>query len=307
MVIIWTFFHASFIWGSEKNKILVGFSQMEYNNPFRIAETNSIYQEAKKRGYQVILTDAKGSVTKQIADVKELISKKVKYLILAPREYEGLAPALAYAKKAKVPVILIDRDAAGKPGVDYVTLIASDFIQEGERAAAWLAKVMNGRANIAEITGTVGSSVARDRSAGFRRVIAKYPGMKIVTSQSGDFSRVNGQKAMETIMQTSKVKINAVFAHNDEMSIGAIQALKAAGIIPGKDVILISIDGEQDALKAIIAGELGATVECSPMFGPKVFDIIEKHMRGEKIPSKVVNHDRFFDSSNAKNFVKDAY
>lgn len=134
--------------------VTVGFSQMEYNNPWRIAETNSIKEAAAKKGYRLIYTDAKGQVSKQIEDVKYLIAQKVSILILAPREYEGLAPALQIAKKAGVPVILIDREAKGVPGVDYLTFIASDFIWEGEQAATWLVKATKGRANIVELTGT---------------------------------------------------------------------------------------------------------------------------------------------------------
>lgn len=288
-------------------RVKIGFSQMEYNNPWRIAETNSIKEAAAKRGYGLIYTDAKGQVSKQIEDVKYLISQKVNVLILAPREFEGLAPALQIAKKAKVPVILIDREAQGVPGVDYLTLIASDFIWEGEQAAIWLAKASKGQANIVELTGTPGSSVARDRSLGFQRVLQRYPGMKIIASKSGDFARIPGQKAMEEIIQATKEPISAVFAHNDEMAIGAIQALKAAGITPGKDVVLVSCDGERDALKAIIAGELGATVECSPFFGPKVFDVIERYLSGAQIPPRIIVEDRFFDISNAKEFIDKAY
>jgi ribose transport system substrate-binding protein len=295
-----------FVFGAGK-KIVVGFSQMEYNNMFRITETNSIKEEARKRGYQVLFTNAQGSAAKQISDVRELISQRIDFLILAPREYEGVAPALKIAKKAKVPVILIDRDAAGKPGIDYVTLIASDFIQEGKRAAEWLAKRTNYRANIIELAGTPGASAARDRASGFRQGIAKYPGMKIITSQSGDFDRTIGEKVMENIIQVYNGKFNSVYAQNDEMAIGAIQALKAAGITPGKDVVLVSIDGEQDGLKAIVAGELGASVECTPIFGPKVFDVIEDLLKGEKIPPRIINTDRFFDASNAREFINDAY
>lgn len=288
-------------------RLKVGFSQMENNNPWRIAETNSIFHEAKKRNIELVYTDAKSQTAKQVADVKELIAQKVNYIILAPREYLGLAPALQAAKKAKIPVILIDRDAAGTPGVDYVTLLASDFIEEGERAAAWLVQKTNGKANIVELSGTIGSSVARDRSEGFRKVIRNYHGMKIIASETGEFIRVNGQKVMENIIQAKGTEITAIFAHNDEMAIGAIQALKAAGMTPGKDVVLVSVDGEKDALKAIVAGELGASVECNPRFGPQVFEVIEKHRKGDHIPPKIINKDRFFDSSNAKSFIEEAY
>lgn len=290
-----------------KNSIKVGFSQMEYNNPFRIAETNSIKEEAQKRGYEFYYTDAKGELSNQIANVKYLISQKIDYLILAPREYYGLTPALQAAKKAGIPVILVDRDTAGIPGADYATLISSDFLQQGKTAANWLVNICKGKANIVELQGTVRSSVVLERTQGFRQIISKYKEMKIITVQSGDFSRVKAQKVMENIIQSKKKIINAIYAHNDEMAIGAIQALKAAGIIPGKDLILVSIDGEQDALKAIIAGELGATVECNPRFGPIVFDVIEKLQRDERVPTKIVIPDRFFDLSNAKYYINEAY
>jgi ABC-type sugar transport system substrate-binding protein len=285
----------------------VGFSQMENNGPWRIAETNSIKDEAKKRGIELIYTDAQGQTAKQVSDVEDLIAQKVDYILLAPREYEGLAPALQSAKEANIPVILIDREAAGTPGEDYVTLIASDFVLEGKQAGEWLVKETGGKANIVELTGTTGSSVAQDRSDGFKEAIKSHPEMQIIASQTGDFARANGQKVMENIIQSKGKEITAVYAHNDEMAIGAIQALKAAGMTPGKDVKIISIDGEKDALKAIIAGELGASVECNPRFGPSAFDVIERHMKGEKIETKIVNPDKFFDVSNAKDFVEAAY
>ena len=291
----------------EAKKLKVGFSQMENNNPWRIAETNSIKEEAKKRGIELVYTDAQGQTAKQVSDVEDLIAQKVDYILLAPREYEGLAPALQSAKSAGIPVILIDRAAAGVAGEDYVTLIASDFILEGQWAGEWLAKVTDGKANIVELTGTAGSSVAKDRADGFKDAISKFPDMKIIASQTGDFARSNGQKVMENIIQAKGKEITAVYAHNDEMAIGAIQALKAAGMTPGKDVIIVSIDGSKDALKAIVAGELGATVECNPRFGPSAFDVVEKHMKGEKIPEKIVNPDRFFDINNAAQFIDEAY
>jgi len=291
----------------EAKKLRVGFSQMENNNPWRIAETNSIKEEAAKRGIELVYTDAQGQTAKQVSDVEDLIAQKVDYILLAPREFEGLAPALQSAKAAGIPVILIDRAAAGEAGVDYVTLIASDFILEGKQAGEWLAKATNGKANIVELTGTTGSSVAKDRADGFAEAIKAYPDMKIIASQTGDFARANGQKVMENIIQAKGKDITAVYAHNDEMAIGAIQALKAAGMTPGKDVTIISIDGSKDALKAIIAGELGATVECNPRFGPSAFDVIEKHQKGESIPTSIVNPDKFFDKDNAAQFVDSSY
>jgi ABC-type sugar transport system substrate-binding protein len=287
--------------------VRVGFSQTDNLNPWRVAETNSIRREASDRGFQLLYRDAGGSVQKQVEDLDYLIAQKVDYIILVPREFDSFGSQLRAARAAGIPVILIDRGATGIPGRDYVTLIASDFIQEGERAAAWLAQRTAGAATIVELMGTVDSTPVIDRARGFREVISRYPGMKIIASESGNFLRTQGQKAMEGIILSTGRKMTAVFAQNDEMAIGAIQALKAAGMVPGRDVLLVSIDGERDALKAIIAGELGASIECNPRFGPKAFDVIEALQRGEKVPQSIVIPDHFFDSHNAIEYIDQAF
>jgi ribose transport system substrate-binding protein len=291
----------------DEGKFVVGFSQMESDNPWRLAETKSLRDEAAKRGYELVVTDAQGQTAKQVSNVEDLIARRVNVILLAPREYEGLAPALQAAKEAKIPVILVDRAAAGTPGEDYVTLLASNFVEQGKRAAEWLAKQTNGQAKIVELSGTAGSSVAKDRGDGFREGIKAYPGMQIVASQTGDFSRAAGQRVMQNVAQSLGKQITAVYAHNDEMALGAIQALKAAGLKPGTDVTIISIDGERAALEAIQRGELGASVESNPRFGPLAFDTIEKVRAGDKIPPQILITDRFFDSSNAAQFIAEAY
>ena len=293
----------------KRDKIVIGFSQMENNNPWRIAETNSIKDEAAKRGdkFALVVSDAQGQTSKQVSDVEDLIAQRVDAIFLAPREFEGLAPALQAAKEANIPVFLIDREAAGKAGEDYVAFLGSNFIDQGRRAAEWLARQTGGKANIVELTGTAGSSVARDRAQGFSDEIKKHPDMRIIVSQTGDFSRANGQKVMENIIQSKGREITAVYAHNDEMALGAIQALKAAGLKPGQDVIVVSVDGEKAALESIIAGELGATVESNPRFGPLAFDTLEKYLRKEPLPTKIILEDRFFDPSNARQFVAEAF
>jgi galactofuranose transport system substrate-binding protein len=285
----------------------IGFSQMESDNPWRIAETRSLRDEAAKRGVQIVVTDAQGQTAKQVSDVEDLIARRVDIILLAPREFEGLAPALQAAARAKIPVILVDRAASGTAGTDYVTLLASNFIEQGQRAADWLATATNGQAQIVELSGTPGSSVAADRAKGFRDGIAKHPGMKILASQTGNFSRAQGERVMQNIAQSLGNRITAVYAHNDEMALGAIQALKAAGRKPGQDVIVVSVDGQRAALEAIIAGELGATVESNPRFGPLAFETIEKYFRQEQVPPKILLTDRLFDKTNAAQYVSDAY
>jgi ribose transport system substrate-binding protein len=293
----------------KKDKLVVGFAQMENNNPWRVAETNSMKDEAARRAdkYQLVLTDAQGQTSKQVSDVEDLIARRVDAIFLAPREYEGLAPALQAAKEAKIPVFLIDREAAGTPGEDYVAFIGSNFVEEGKRAAEWLIKQTGGKAGIVELTGTAGSSVARDRSQGFNDEIKSHPDMKIIATQTGDFNRATAQKVMENIIESLGKQITAVYAHNDEMALGAIQALKSAGRKPGQDVIIVSVDGEKAALESVIAGDLGATVECNPRFGPVAFDTLEKYLRKEQIPTKIIVEDKFFDASNARQYLEAAY
>jgi ribose transport system substrate-binding protein len=280
---------------------------MENNMPWRIAETNSIREEAKKRGIELVYTDAQSQTAKQVSDVEDMIAQGVDYILLAPREEEGLAPALAAAKAAGIPVILIDRAAKGEAGVDYVTLIASDFIEEGKRTAQWIIDNHGTKGNIIVLEGTQGASAATERQTGFEEVMKNYPDMKIIAKQTADFTRADGQKVMENFIQAHGKDINFVYAHNDEMAIGAIQAIKAAGMIPGKDIILTSIDGEKDALQAIVAGELGVSVECSPFFGPIAFDTIAKLEAGETVPTFIKNEDRLFDANNAEEFVNTAF
>ena len=286
--------------------ITVGFSQMENNNPWRIAETESMKAEGEKRAGKYIATDAQAQTAKQVSDVEDMIAQGIDVLVIAPREYEGLTPALEAAKAAGVPVFLVDREAKGTPCEDFITFMGSNFIEEGERAAQWLVENMGETGKVIELYGTIGSSPAMDRATGFRNVVSKYPGIEIVASQSGDFTRALGQQVMEQLLQAYP-DVNAVYAHNDEMALGAIQALKDAGRKPGQDVLVVSIDGTRDALQASIDGELGATCECNPRFGPLAFDTIEKFLAGEAIPTKITVEDMFFTKENAKDFIDFAY
>jgi ABC-type sugar transport system substrate-binding protein len=293
----------------KKDTYKVGFAQTESNNPWRIAQTESMQEHAKKNGYQLVYTDAAGSAAKQVADVNSMIAQGVDLIFLAPREEKPLIPAVMNAKKAGIPVILLDRNvdqSLAKAGEDYVTFIGSDFVDEGKRAAEWLIKATGGKAKIIELEGTTGSSPANDRKKGFDEAVKGQAGMEIVASQSGDFARDKGRQVAEALLQAHP-DATAIYAHNDEMAMGAIAALEAAGKAPGKDVIIVSIDGTRDALQAIVDGKLGATVECNPRFGPKAFETMARYAASEKIEPWVKNLDKFFDASNAKEEVANAY
>ncbi|MDQ3442411.1 MAG: ABC transporter substrate-binding protein [Chloroflexota bacterium] len=310
-----------------KETYKVGFSQVEMNNPWRTAQTASMQEEAERLGHELVYTDAGGSEAKQISDVDSMIAQQVDLIFLAPRSEKPLAQAVLKAKAAGIPVILLDRDVDNDiavPGEDYICFIGSNFIQEGARAAEWLATTMGGTATIIELEGTTGASPAIDRQKGFRDFLAGtyvsednlgtpapapeggFPDMQIVASQTGDFARDEGRQVFETLYQANP-EANAVYAHNDEMALGAIAALEAAGKVPGTDVIIVSVDGSRDALQAIVDGKLGATVECNPRFGPKAFETMMQYANGEEVPTTIINPDRFFDASNAEEFLPEAY
>jgi len=292
-----------------KQTYKIGFSQCESNNPWRIAETESVRQECAKRGYQLVYTDAAGSAAKQVADVNSMIAQGVDAILLAPREEKPLVPAVMAAKKAGIPLVLLDRrtdETATKPGRDYLTFIGSDFVDEGKRAADWLAKATNQKATIIELLGTTGSSPANDRHKGFAEELKQYPNMKIVASQSGDFARDKGRQVAETLLQAHP-DATAIYAHNDEMALGAIAALEAAGKKPGKDITVVSIDGEKDGVQAIVDGKMGVSVECNPRLGGKGLDALLASAKGEKVPDWIKSDDHLFDESNAKENVATAY
>ena len=294
----------------QKATYKVGFAQTESNNPWRLAQTASMKDEAAKLGWQLVYTDAAGSAAKQVADVNSMIAQGVDAIFLSPREEKPLIPAVMAAKKAGIPLFLIDRGVdpnLAKAGVDYVTFIGSDFLLEGKMAGEWLAKTTNGKAIILEIEGSTGSSPANDRKTGFDKVIAEHPDMKIVASQTGEFQpRDEGRKTAEALLQAHP-EATVIYAHNDEMAIGAISAIEAAGKKPGKDILIVSIDGEKDGLQAIIDGKMGATVECNPRFGPAAFKAAIDYSKGEKIPPVMTNKDNFYDSSNAAASIAGSY
>ncbi len=283
-----------------------GFAQTENNNPWRIAQTESMRNAAEENGVEIVITDAQSNTPKQVSDIQDMIAQGVDVLFIPPREEQGLEPALQSAREAGVPVFLVDREANAEICEDYISFMGSNFVEQGERAAEWLVEATNGKAKVAELQGTVGASVTADRGEGFKSVIDENSGMEIVASQSGNFNRAEGQNVTEQILGGNP-DLDAVYAHNDEMAIGAIQALKDAGRKPGEDVTVVSVDGTRDALQAIIDGDLGATVETNPRFGPLAFDTAERFLSGEQIPTKITVQDRLFDKSNAAQFIDSAY
>ena len=294
----------------QKERYKVGFAQMESNNPWRIAETKSFHDTAEACNWDLIATDAAGSAAKQVADVDSMIAQGIDVLFLPPREEKPLIPAVMKARAAGIPTFLVDRSVdpnVAKAGEHYVAFLGSDFIDQGRRAAEWLIENFDGEKGvIVELEGTTGSSPANDRKKGFDDEIVKDSRMEIVASQTGDFARDKGRQVMETLLQAHP-NVNIVYAHNDEMAIGAIQALELAGRKPGDDVLVVSIDGTRDALQSIIDGKMGVTVESSPFFGPLACEVMTRYANGETIEPWVQVKDRIFTKDNAAKHVDEAY
>ena len=294
----------------QKDQYTVGFAQTESNNPWRIAQTKSFEDTAAECGWNLIMTDAGGSAAKQVADVDSMIAQGIDVLFLPPREEDPLIPAVMRAKAAGIPVFLVDRSVnpdVAAPGRDYVAFLGSDFIDQGRRAAEYMMENFEGEQGlIIELEGTTGSSPANDRKQGFDEAIAGDARFQILESRSGNFSRDEGRQVMETLLQAHP-DVNIVYAHNDEMAIGAIQALEAAGRKPGEDVFIYSIDGTRDALQAIIDGKMEVTVESSPFFGPLACETMKRYAAGETIEPWVKVEDRIFTPENAAEHIDEAY
>ena len=285
----------------------VGFSQMNHTNPWRVAETNDMKRVAAKLEIELILMDADSSQSRQILHIEEMVKMGLDYIVCTPIIADGWERAFQICRAAGIPLIMLDREVHGYPGTDFLTFVGSDFVEEAERAALWLAEKTGSKARVVELKGREGASCVYDRALGFRSIIAEIPGMEIVASEFADFERISGQMVMEQIILNYGREFDAVYAHNDEMAIGAIQALKAAEITPGEDVLVVSIDGSKDALKSIMAGTLGASIECTPYLADEVFNTIMAHRAGEAIPPRVIVEDRLFDAGNAAEFIDEAF
>ena len=278
--------------------VIIGYAQVGAESEWRLANTKSIQETADQMGVELRFIDAQQKQENQIEAIRKFIVEKVDLIGISPIVETGWEQVFREAKAAGIPIILSDRRAA-VPEDLYVTYLGSDFLEEGRNAARVLAKLVNGEAKIVELTGTIDSAPANDRFKGFREILKSYPGMRIIDSESGDFTRARGKEVMDTFLKQYGNSITAVFANNDDMALGAIEAIKNYGLKPGIDIKIVSIDASHGAFEAMIAGELNATVECNPLLGPQFFDLALKVVNGEPVPKWVPSTEGIFYPDNA--------
>jgi galactofuranose transport system substrate-binding protein len=279
-----------------QTKPVLGFSQVGAESEWRTANTESIKAAAAEHGITLKFSDAQQKQENQIKALRSFIAQKVDVIAFSPVVETGWGTVLREAKAARIPVILTDRAVNEKDDSLWVTFMGSDFVEEGRKAARWLLQNHQGQGevNIVELQGTVGSAPAIDRKQGFEEVLKTQPRFKIIRSQSGDFTRAKGKEVMEAFLKAEGKKIDVLYSHNDDMAIGAIQAIEEAGLKPGKDIVIISIDAVKGAFHAMMAGKLNVTVECSPLLGPQLMQAVKDIQAGKPLPKRIVTKEGIF-------------
>ncbi|GLX99930.1 LacI family transcriptional regulator [Actinoplanes sp. NBRC 101535] len=287
---------------SGDDKITLGFSQVGAESGWRTANTKSIQESAAAAGIDLKFSDAQGKQENQISAIRGFITQGVDVIAFSPVVTSGWDAVLQEAKDADIPVILTDRAVDSQDTSLYKTFIGSDFVEEGKKAGDWLVKEYEGKSepvNIVELQGTTGSAPANDRQKGFADAIAANTNFKIVKSQTGDFKRADGKTVMETFLQSTP-DIDVLYAHNDDMGLGAIEAIEAAGKKPGTDIKIITVDAVKDGMTALADGKINYIVECSPLLGPQLMDLAKKVDAGEEIPNRVLTEETTFTQEQAK-------
>jgi ABC-type sugar transport system substrate-binding protein len=286
---------------TDDGKITMGFAQVGAESGWRTANTTSIQDSAKEAGVDLKFSDAQQKQENQIKAIRSYITQNVDVIAFSPVVESGWDAVLREAKDAGIPVILTDRAVDSQDESLYETFIGSDFVLEGKKAGEWLVKEYAGQpgpVNIVELQGTTGSAPANDRKAGFADTIKADPKFKVIASQSGDFTRSGGKEVMEAFLKANP-DIDVLYAHNDDMGLGAIEAIEAAGKKPGVDIKIITVDAVKDGMQALADGKINFIVECSPLLGPQLMDLAAKVVAGQSVPKRVLTEETTFDQQQA--------
>jgi ABC-type sugar transport system substrate-binding protein len=288
--------------GASRAPLVLGFSQIAAEANWNTANTESIRKAAREAGIGLRLEDAHRSQENQVAALRSFIRQRVDVIAFSPVVETGYEAVLREIRSAGIPVILMDRAIEVSDESLYVSLIGSDFVEEGRRAARWLlenTRDVSGDIDIVEIQGTVGSAPANDRKQGFADVISADRRYRIIRSQSGDFQRARAREIMAEFLQAEGRRIRVLFAHSDTMALGAIEAIERAGFKPGSDILVLSIEGKREGLEAIVAGKLNVSVECSPLLGPQLMAAVKDLAAGKEVPRRVITEESVFTRENA--------
>lgn len=291
---------------SADSMIVVGFSQVGAESDWRVGNTGSMQQAlSPENGYRLILDDAQNKQERQITAIRNFINQGVDYIVLAPTTEHGWDTVLSEAKAAGIPVILVDRRIEVEDEDLFTCWVGSDFRREGETAAAWMDENLPKQLRIVHLQGNIGSSAQIGRSEGLSSALADHPGWQVVFAAPGDFTKGKGQELVETLIEDG-VDFNVIYSENDNMTYGAIAALKNAGIKPGEDVCIISFDASGAALRHMLEGEINLDIECNPMHGPRVRAIIEQLERGLKPPKYTYVEETHFEATTITQEIVDS-
>ena len=262
--------------------ITVGFSQVGSESGWRAANTKNIQDTlTKANGFDLKFSDAQQKQENQIQAIRSYIAQGVDVIAFSPVVESGWDAVLQEAKAAKIPVVLTDRAVDSKDTSLYESFLGSDFVVEGTKAGEWAVQQFGDKpTNIVELQGTTGSAPANDRMAGFKKAIEGHPNLKIIASQTGNFTRAEGKTVMEGFLAANP-KIDLVWAHNDDMGLGAIEAIEAAGKVPGKDIQMVTADATHDGMQALVDGKINFIVECNPLLGQQLADVVKQIMAGQ--------------------------
>lgn len=275
--------------------MLLGYAQLGSESGWRVGLSQSVKEAALRRGIKLRFENAEQKQEKQIDALRSFIAYQVDVIAISPIVEDGWDAVLTEAREAGIPVILVDRKIDVKQEGLYATFIGSDFVEEGRAAARFLKQKTQGmdRVHIVELQGTLDATPMRDRGLGFREELADDPRFVIVDSVSGDFLRSKGKEGMKGLLSRNP-KIDALFSHNDGMTLGAVEAIEAAGLSPGEDIIIMTVDGEQAAIDLLKQGKVNCVVECTPLLGDHIMDLALALSRGEEVPPVVHSTETVF-------------
>lgn len=286
-------------------KIVMGYSQVGQESQWRLANTESIRQEAELFDIDLIFEDANQSQEKQIASIRRFIKEQVDVIVVSPVVQDGWDEVLTEAKQAGIPVVMSDRMADADDDL-ITTYIGADFEEEGRRAMRWIRDNIEADGKtlrILQMEGNEGASPTVDRRKGFEEILTDYPQYQLVYSEYGDFTYEGGQKIIAEYLKEHEWDIDIIYSHNDDMALGAIEELKKHGIKPGTDVKIISVDATKEAFLAMINGELNCAVECNPVFGAQLMKAVRDLVSGKPMPLRIITEEKVYDESVAEKLI----